>query len=327
MTGFVEESAPVVGPAHRLDDEHDAAGHLDGSAEGARALLRALLEVDLDVLLRPEVDPEIGERGLERGHHPVRRELRVPFGGAERANHVPALGLAEADADTRAEEPVHRLLEQLLRRVENSAALVGELFEAKAEAAIELGVVRRLELLDALGDDSHAVRVERVQVLLGQLDPDLVEELAPVAVGLVRDRGPQHAERNGVAVDRRLEARLEGRDPLGVLSRQLAEVALHREAPELADSAVAVDRAADCLCLLEVGEETVGSVSKAVELGGGQRGGSARHGPRITTCTRSASALSARRSSWRSRGRSRRRSMAPTAPRRLSSSSRTRRRG
>ena len=48
---LVEERAPVVGSAHRLDDEHDAAGHLDRRAEGARRLQRAALDVELDVLL------------------------------------------------------------------------------------------------------------------------------------------------------------------------------------------------------------------------------------------------------------------------------------
>ena len=80
VAGLVEEGAPVVGAAHRLDDEDDAAGHLDRRAERARALLRALLDVQLDVLLRPEVDAQVGERRLERGQHPLLRELGIPLG-------------------------------------------------------------------------------------------------------------------------------------------------------------------------------------------------------------------------------------------------------
>ena len=58
--------------------------------------------------------------------------------------------LVEADPDARPEEPVGGLLEDLLRRVEQRAALVGELVEAEAEAPVEVGVVRSAELLDAV---------------------------------------------------------------------------------------------------------------------------------------------------------------------------------
>ena len=309
VPGLVEERAPVVGAAHRLDDEDDAAGHLDRRAERSRALLRPLLDVELDVLLRFEVDAEVGERRLERGHHLLRRELRIPLGRAERADHVPALRLVQPDADAPAEELVRGLLVELLRRVEQVAALVGELVEPEAEATVELRVVRRFELRDAFADDAHSLAVERVQVLLGQVDADLVEPCALVAVGLVRHRRAQHPEGDRLAVDRRLEARLELGDLLRVLAGELAEVALGREAPELADAPVAVGHFSERLRLLELGQlgvalvdrgqlellletgvvevellvelrdEPVGTVAEAVEVGLGQRGSGVRHRP------------------------------------------------
>ena len=218
------------------------------------------------------------------------------------------LRLVEADPDAGAEEPVGRLLEDLLGRVEEVAALIGEVVEAEAEAAVELGVVRRLEALDAVADDADAFGVERVQVLLGELDPHLVDPLPLVAVGLVRHRRPKHPERDRLAVDRRLEARLELGDLLGLVARQLAEVALRGEAPQLGDAAVAVRglperlrlleprqlgvaledrrqlelileaRVVEVELLVELGDEPVGPVAEAVEVGGGQRSGCVRHG-------------------------------------------------
>ena len=309
VAGLVEERAPVVGAAHRLDDEDDAAGNLDRRTERARALLRALLDVELDVLLRLQVDPHVAERRLERGQHLRHRELRIPLGRAEGADHVPALRFVEADAGARPEEPVGGLLEDLLRRVEQRAALVGELVEAEAEAPVEVGVVRRVELLDAFLCKVDALGVERVQMLLGQLDADPVDLLPLVAVGLVRHRRPQHPEGDRLAVDRCLQARLEARDLLRLVAGEVAQVALGREAPELADSPVAVCGLAERLRLLQPGElgvavvdrrqlelflvarvvevellvelrdEPVGPLAEVVEVGGGQRGGCARQGP------------------------------------------------
>ena len=133
VAGLVEERAPVVRAAHRLDDEDHAPGDLDRRAERAGALLRPLLDVELDVLLRAEVDAHVGERRLERGQHLLRRELRIPLGRAEGADHVPAPRLVEPDPDSVAEELVRRLLEELLRRVEERAALVGEIVEPEPE--------------------------------------------------------------------------------------------------------------------------------------------------------------------------------------------------
>ena len=139
VTGLVEERAPVVDTAHRLDHEHDAAGDLDRRAERPWALLRPLLDVELDVLLRAQVDPEVGEGDLERGNHLLRGEGLVPGGGAEDARDVPALRLRKPDA-ARPEEPVGRLFVLLLRRLQHRAALVRELLEREAKTAVEVEV-------------------------------------------------------------------------------------------------------------------------------------------------------------------------------------------
>src|ERR671937_1589490 len=55
VPGLVEERAPVVGSADRLDHEHHLVGDLDRGAERARRLLRALLDIEVDVLLTVEV--------------------------------------------------------------------------------------------------------------------------------------------------------------------------------------------------------------------------------------------------------------------------------
>ncbi len=138
-----------------------------------------------------------------------------------------------------------------------------------------------------------------------QLDARAIEPLALVAVGLVRDRRAQHPERDLRPVDVGFEARLELCDLLALLARQLAEVALRGEAPQLADAPVAVCHLAERLCLLEVGQlgmalvdrrevervleprvvevvllvelgdEAVGLLAEAVQVDGGGR----RHGP------------------------------------------------
>ena len=78
VPGLVEEGLPVEWSAHRLHHEHHALGHLDRDAERTRILRRPRIDVQMDVLLGPEVDAERLERPLERRHHPVRWEVRVP---------------------------------------------------------------------------------------------------------------------------------------------------------------------------------------------------------------------------------------------------------
>ena len=98
-------------------------------------------------------------------------------------------------------------------------------------------------------------------MLFGRVPHRSVEPLAPVAVGLVRDRRAQHPERDRLAVDGHLELGLEPRDLLGMLARQPAEVALAGEAPELADAPVAVHRRAQRLGALELGQVRMACVN------------------------------------------------------------------
>ena len=107
---------------------------------------------------------------------------------------------------------------------EDGAALVGELVELEAEAAVELDRVRRAEIANRGQRDRSRLAVDRVHVLLGQLVPRLFERLALQPVGLVRHRRPEHPEADRLAVDRRLERRLEPRDLLGVRLREVREV-------------------------------------------------------------------------------------------------------
>ena len=132
----------------------------------------------------------------------------------------------------------------------------------KPKLSVQVGVVRRLELLDAVTDDVHALRVEGVQMLLGQLDADAVDALTLVAVGLVRHRRPQHPEGNRLTVYARLQARFQPCDLLRLLAGEIAQVTLGREAPELADSTVAVCGLAERLRLLETGELGVALVDR-----------------------------------------------------------------
>jgi hypothetical protein len=187
---LVEEGVPVVGPAGRLDDEDDAAGHLDRRAERPRRLRRTRLEVELDVLLTPKVDAHPRERGLQRRHHPLCRESAVPLRRAEEPRHVPARGLLERNANAGAEEPIGDLHVQLLRLLEEALALPSEVLEREAEAEVELTVRRGAErggrLLTGLLDRE----VARVQLRLEDLASGAVEPLSPGAVRLVRGLGP-----------------------------------------------------------------------------------------------------------------------------------------
>ena len=90
-----------------------------------------------------------------------------------------------------------------------------------------------VELRDRRADGLDGVEVERVQVLLGQLVPGLLEPGPGAAVGGVRDRRRQHPVADRAAVVRRLECRLQLGDLLRELAGQLAEVGLAAEAEEL----------------------------------------------------------------------------------------------
>ena len=79
-------------------------------------------------------------------------------------------------------------------------------------------------------------------MLLSQFVADAFEPRAPVAFGTVGDRRPQHAERNLLTVDGRLQLRLEHRRLLLVAARQRAEVALAGEARKLGRAEASVHR-------------------------------------------------------------------------------------
>ena len=296
VAGLVEEREPVVGAALRLDHEHDLVGDLDRRAEGARRLGRALLDVEVNVLLRIQVDAEVAERPAQRRHHPVGGKRLVPARAAEEAADVVPLGLAEAEAHVLAQRPIHRLLVQALRRVEEGPALGRQPFEVYTEAvAVELEVRRRAEVWHGTLRDVDGVEVERVQVLLGEGATRVLQAAPLVAVGGVRDRRRQHPVADRAAVHRGLERRLELGDLLRVLAGQLAHVALAAESEELpvlaSTHALAealhrldvcqvgvpvVDRAqvevglqarvVEVVLLVELGDEAVGAGSIAVEL-------------------------------------------------------------
>ncbi len=251
---LVEERAPVVRPAHRLDHEHHLAGHLDRGAESTRRLGRARLDVEVDVRLRVEVDSEVGERAAQGRQHPVGGEGRVPARAAEEACEVVALGLGEADSDLLAECSIHRGLVEALRRIEEGSALSGEPFQLQCEpVAVEEEVVVRPESWNRALRRLDRIEVERVQVLLGQRVARLLEPRPRRAIRLVRDRRPQHPVADRLAVVRDLERGFESRNPLSVLARQLAEIALAAEAEEL-EILAPLDGRADPLDRLEVGE-------------------------------------------------------------------------
>jgi hypothetical protein len=160
--------------------------------------------------------------------------------------------------------------------------------------------------------------VKRVQLLFGERDAHTVEAFALVPVRLVRHRRAEHPEGDRLAVDLGFQGRLELRDLLRGLARQLAEVALDGEAPQLGDVPVAVRRVAERERLVELGEigealvdraelelllvagvvevellvqlrdEAVGPLAEAVEVGGVQRRSLAGQSRlRITRCAKS----------------------------------------
>ena len=151
-------------------------------------------------------------------------------------------GLGEADADVCAQHAVGRVLVQRLGRVEERAALRGEVVEPVVELVVQLAVARRAERARRLVRLLVRGEQDRVQVLLGQLVAHALDPLAPVAVGAVRDRRPEHPERDLLAVDRRLQRRLELGRALLVPARQRAEVALAGKAPQLDRAEAAVGR-------------------------------------------------------------------------------------
>ena len=123
-------------------------------------------------------------------------------------------GVGEPDPEPLAEEAVAGLLPEALRLVEQVAALGGETVEIEAESLVELVVVGGPEPADGLTVDSGRLEVDRVQLLVEQRQPCTLEALAPVAVGLVRHHDAHHPVRDLLAVDGRLERRLDLRELL-----------------------------------------------------------------------------------------------------------------
>jgi len=89
-----------------------------------------------------------------------------------------------------------------------------------------------------------------------------VQLAALIAVRLVRERGADHAVRDLLAVDGDGKLGFQLRELLGVVARQVAEVALAGETPELADARAAVDGEPDRLHLFELGQVRVALVDR-----------------------------------------------------------------
>ena len=104
--------------------------------------------------------------------------MLVELGRAEEAADIPRPRLVEAEAEPRAEELVAFVLPEPLGLVEQRAAFDGELVEPEAEPLVELVVVRRVELADGVAVDAVCVEIERIQVLVEQPEPFLVERAA-----------------------------------------------------------------------------------------------------------------------------------------------------
>ena len=264
VAALVEEGAPVVRAADRLDHQHNAVRHLDRRTERTRALVRALVEVERDVLLRLQVDAEVGERAFQRGNHPVGGKHRVPLGRPKQPRDIPALRFGERDAHARAEELVGRLLVQTLRRVEEVSALLGQLVERRGRQglAVQLEVVGEAEVARTLLHDARRVEMQGVHVLVEQVVRARVQLAAFVAVRLVRKRGADHAVRDLLALDGDGKLGFQLGELLCVVARQVAEVALAGETPELADARAAVDGEPDRLHLFELGQVRVALVDR-----------------------------------------------------------------
>ena len=130
-------------------------------------------------------------------------------------------------------------LVELLRRVEERAALLGEVVERRGRQgfAVELEVVVEPEVACPALHRLSGVQVKRVHVLVEESVAARVELAALVAVRLVGEGRADHSIRDLLAVDRDRELRFELGELLGVFPGQLAEIPLAGEPPELADPA------------------------------------------------------------------------------------------
>ena len=137
-----------------------------------------------------------------------------------------------------------------------------ELVEPVAERAVELRVVRRAELLRLAVDRVRGGDVQRVEVLLRQVVTRALE-LCPQRMVLgIRDRRAEHPVGDLLAADVRLDRRFHLGELLRLDPRQLAEVSLAREPPQLAHARAAVDSHPDPVRLLELGQVGVALVDR-----------------------------------------------------------------
>src|SRR5262249_1574682 len=155
-----------------------------------------------------------------------------------------------------------RLFVEPLGGVEQRPALLCKLVEGGRgqRLAVQLEVVREPEVADGGLNRRNRVEVDRVHPLVEDLVCSFVELLPLVAIRLVCNRGPNHPERDLLAVDGPLDLGLERRELLRVLSRQLAEVAFACESPELTDALAAVHREPDRLDDVSFGQIAVALV-------------------------------------------------------------------
>ena len=208
---FVEERAPVVGPAHGLDHEDDPARHLDRRAERAGRLLLALLDVELDVRLARRARSRARPASL-RARAPCPRTGSTGSHSAARTSRGESQRCASESEtpDALAEELVQRVLVQPLGVVEQPPALLGELVEPEPEAAMQLDVVRRSRVPGTASRRIvEGLEVDRVEMLVAELAAHLFERLPLGPVGLVGDRRAQHPVRQRLPVDGRRDRRLE----------------------------------------------------------------------------------------------------------------------
>ena len=256
-----------------------------GEQNGRGDLLLALLDVELDVLLRVQVDAEVGQRCLERRHHPVAGERGIPRRRAEQPGRCRTAGPRR--------DPRRRARGRAGRRRPPTSARWRRGTPGTARPSGRAGSRSRRcssvyvgapSARTASADDLGRLELEGEEVLLGQRVARMLEALTLGAVGLVRDRRPDHPVRDLLAVDRRRQPGLEPGGLLVVLTGQVPEIAVAGELPELAGPAVAVDGRADPVGLVEARQLAVPLVDRgrgrACPCGRRSGGSTPRRSPR-----------------------------------------------
>ena len=235
VAGLVEERAPVVVAADRLDHEHHLARDLDRRAERARALAGARLEVEVDVPLRAEVDPEIAQRRLERRKHPVGRVGSCPARARGRDAATSEGRASERPIPSRSRKRRSPACSHMpLGLVEQRPCTARRARRARSRSACR---ARSSSATPSLATASRSIRAASrytgFSCSSSSSSAGALEPLAPVAVGLVRHRRPQHPVRDLLAVDVASSSASTSASFSGVLAGQVAEIALAGEAPQL----------------------------------------------------------------------------------------------